>query len=1065
MSDATGYDASQIQVLEGLEAVRRRPSMYIGSTDTLGLHHLVYEVVDNSVDEALAGYCKEINVTLHQDGSVSVKDDGRGIPVDIHPQYNRPALEIVMTMLHAGGKFDHESYSVSGGLHGVGVSVVNALSEWLEVEVRRNGRIYWQRYVHGNVASDVEVRGTSEHTGTTVTFKPDGSIFEDTEYNFDTLSSRLRELAFLNSGLKITIKDERSGKENVFQYAGGIVSFVEYLNKNKEALHSPPLYFSRSKNGTQVEVALQYNNSYNESIFSYANNINTREGGTHLMGFRAALTKTVNEYARANKLLKNEAKLGGEDLREGLVAVISVKLPDPQFEGQTKTRLGNSAIRGIVESMVAEGLAEYFEENPQAATTIVEKAAEALRAREAARKAKELTRRKNALGSGGLPGKLADCSDNDPAKCEIYIVEGESAGGCFSGDTKVALADGRNISFQEMVVEQAQGKEHFCYTIRKDGTIGLERIEHARVTKRNAKVIRVRLDNGEAIICTPDHRFMLRDGSYKIASDLTAEDSLMPHYRRLSDITQLGITIDGYEMVWNPRSDSWLFTHVLADWRNRWQGVYAEDDGDHCHHIDFNKNNNDPTNIRRLPRNEHLALHREQVGRTLHRPEVIRKYREIHKSREFRTRMSKRMQQPETREIMSIQARKQWEDKEYKEFMGKKWREFYVSNEEYRSQNKTLLDKSQRLYWNNEENRRRQAERVRDYFESNPDARKRHSLLAKTQWENAELRAWRSTKTHEQWTPEFRAKRKAALHKTYYQKSIKALHNFVDAANGIDVDGYNAHRITIRDKTLLCFETFCERYFDGDMNRTLEAIQNYNHRVVSIEPVDERRDVYDIEVPITHNFALASGVFVHNSAKQGRNRHFQAILPLRGKILNVERARLDKILKNSEIRNMIVALGTGIGDDFDLQKARYHKVVIMTDADVDGSHIRTLLLTFFYRYMKPLIEAGFVFIAQPPLYLIKKGKQINYAYSDEELSQLVKELAKPTIQRYKGLGEMNPEQLWETTMNPDKRTMLKVTLEDAVEADRIFTILMGDQVEPRKEFIEAHAKYVKNLDV
>lgn len=630
MSNATGYDASQIQVLEGLEAVRRRPSMYIGSTDTLGLHHLVYEVVDNSVDEALAGYCTEINVAIREDGSVRVQDNGRGIPVDMHPQYNRPALEIVMTVLHAGGKFDHESYSVSGGLHGVGVSVVNALSEWLEVEVRRNGKVYWQRYEHGNVASDVEVRGTSEHTGTTTTFKADPGIFEETEYNFDTLSSRLRELAFLNRGLKITIKDERTGKENDFRYDGGIVSFVEYLNTNKEALHKPPLYFSRSKNGTQVEVALQYNNSYNENIFSYANNINTREGGTHLMGFRAALTKTVNEYARDNKLLKNEAKLGGEDLREGLVAVISVKLPDPQFEGQTKTRLGNSAIRGIIESMVSEGLAEYFEENPIVATTIVEKAAEALRAREAARKAKELTRRKNALGSGGLPGKLADCSDNDPAKCEIYIVEGESAGG---------------------------------------------------------------------------------------------------------------------------------------------------------------------------------------------------------------------------------------------------------------------------------------------------------------------------------------------------------------------------------------------------------------------------------------------------SAKQGRNRHFQAILPLRGKILNVERARLDKILKNTEIRNMIVALGTGIGDDFDLTKARYHKVVIMTDADVDGSHIRTLLLTFFFRHMRQLIDAGHIYIAQPPLYQIKKGKQVSYAYSDEELNRMTKALVKPTIQRYKGLGEMNPEQLWETTMDPVKRTMLKVTLEDAMEADSIFNILMGDSVEPRREFIEAHARDVKNLDV
>ncbi|WP_286859108.1 DNA topoisomerase (ATP-hydrolyzing) subunit B [Methanosaeta sp. UBA356] len=630
MSEATGYDASHIQVLEGLEAVRRRPSMYIGSTDSLGLHHLVYEVVDNSVDEALGGFCSEIDVTINPGGSVSIRDDGRGIPVDNHPQFNRPALEIVLTVLHAGGKFDHESYGVSGGLHGVGVSVVNALSEWMEVQVRRNGRIYWQRFEKGKVVSDLEERGSSDHTGTTITFKPDTSIFEETEFSFDTLSSRLRELAFLNRGLKITIKDDRSDKENIFQYAGGIISFVEYLNKNKEVLHEQPVYFSRSKNGTQVEVALQYNNSYAENIFSYANNINTREGGTHLMGFRAALTRTVNDYARNNKLFKNEMKLGGEDLREGLVAVISVKLPDPQFEGQTKTRLGNSSIRGIVESMVAEGLGEYFEENPLVATTIVEKAAEAMRAREAARKAKELTRRKNALSSGGLPGKLADCSDNDPTKCEIYIVEGESAGG---------------------------------------------------------------------------------------------------------------------------------------------------------------------------------------------------------------------------------------------------------------------------------------------------------------------------------------------------------------------------------------------------------------------------------------------------SAKQGRNRHFQAILPLRGKILNVERARLDKILKNAEIRNMIVAFGTGVGDDFDISKARYHKVVIMTDADVDGSHIRTLLLTFFYRYMRPLIDAGYVFIAQPPLYQVKKGKQANYAYSDEQLNELVAGMNKPVIQRYKGLGEMNPEQLWETTMDPEGRIMLRVTLEDAVEADRIFTILMGDQVEPRREFIEKHAKYVKNLDI
>jgi len=625
------YDASHIQVLEGLDAVRRRPAMYIGSTNVAGLHHLVYEVVDNSIDEAMAGRCSEINLILHADGTASVGDDGRGIPVDIHEHYKKPALEIVMTMLHAGGKFDHKSYKVSGGLHGVGVSVVNALSEWLEVEVRRNSLVYWQRYERGRPVSDLEVHGVSDHTGTTVRFKPDPEIFESVDFSFETLASRLRELAFLNRGLKITIEDEKTGKRRVHLYEGGIVSFVEHLNKNKDLLHSPPIYFSREKDGTTVEVALQYNNTYNENVLSFANNINTREGGTHLSGFRAALTKTTNEYAKENKLLKDDTKLTGDDLREGLVAVISVRLSDPQFEGQTKTKLGNSAVGGIVSSLVSEGLSEFFEENPQVISKIVDKATQAYRARVAARKARELTRRKNALSSGGLPGKLADCTEKDPKLSELYIVEGESAGG---------------------------------------------------------------------------------------------------------------------------------------------------------------------------------------------------------------------------------------------------------------------------------------------------------------------------------------------------------------------------------------------------------------------------------------------------SAKQGRNRHFQAILPLRGKILNVERARLDKILKNNEIRNIITALGTGIGDDFQLDRARYHKVVIMTDADVDGSHIRTLLLTFFYRYMRELIEAGYVYIAQPPLYQVKRGKSVSYAYSDLELSRTLEATGgKAVIQRYKGLGEMNPEQLWGTTMDPENRTMLKVTLEDAMEADEIFSILMGERVEPRREFIEAHARDVKNLDV
>jgi len=626
------YDAGKIQVLEGLEAVRKRPSMYIGSTDYRGLHHLVYEVVDNSIDEALAGYCTNIDVTINRDNSVTVQDDGRGIPVDIHEKYNKSALEVVMTMLHAGGKFDTESYKVSGGLHGVGVSVVNALSEWMEAEVYRNGNIYFQRYQRGKSMGDVEVRGTSELTGTKMTFKPDYEVFEVVDISFETISKRLREMAFLNRGVKIKIKDERTGDEKLFHYEGGIVAFVEHLNKNKTTLHQPPIYFQKSRNSTQVEIAIQYNDSYTETVFTFANNINTHEGGTHLSGFKAALTRTANDYAKEHGLVKGAAKLSGEDIREGLTAIISVKLTNPQFEGQTKTKLGNSDVKGIVETLVGEGLGEFLEEHPKEAENIIGKSVLAAQAREAARKARELTRRKSALEISSLPGKLADCSEKDASKCELYLVEGDSAGG---------------------------------------------------------------------------------------------------------------------------------------------------------------------------------------------------------------------------------------------------------------------------------------------------------------------------------------------------------------------------------------------------------------------------------------------------SAKQGRSRNFQAILPLRGKIINVQKARLNKILNNLEIRALITAIGTGLGDDFDIEKARYHKIIIMTDADVDGAHIRTLLLTFFYQYMRPLIEIGYVYIAQPPLYRIKKGKATHYVYSDAQLEQKLEEMGRQGagIQRFKGLGEMNPDQLWDTTMDPDTRTLVKVMLENAMEADEIFTILMGDKVEPRRLFIEQHAREVKNLDI
>ena len=644
MSNHTDYDASQIQVLEGLEAVKRRPGMYIGSTDFHGLHHLVKELVDNAIDEAMGGYCNHIEVTVHGDNSVTVTDNGRGIPVDMHEKMHKSALEVALTVLHAGGKFGGSGYKVSGGLHGVGLSVVNALSTWLIAEVKRDGKLYYQEYSYGEPKAPVKaIKDIPEgESGTSITFLANDKIFDEVNYNFDILADRMRELAFLNAGVRITVSDERAESPDVrsFCYEGGIVNFVKHLNRKKTVLHEEPVYITASRNEPEkqevatVEVALQYNDDYNENVFTFANNINTGEGGSHLVGFRSALTRVLNDYARKYKILKdNDDALKGEDIREGLSAIVSVKLVEPQFEGQTKTKLGNAYIRGLVDSAVSEGMSVYLEEHPTEARAIVDKCLTAARARDAARKARELTRRKTALDSTSLPGKLTDCTEKDPEKCEIFIVEGDSAGG---------------------------------------------------------------------------------------------------------------------------------------------------------------------------------------------------------------------------------------------------------------------------------------------------------------------------------------------------------------------------------------------------------------------------------------------------SAKMGRDPAHQAILPLRGKILNVEKTRMDKILANNEIRAMITAFGAGIDEEFDTSKLRYHKIVCMTDADVDCSHIRILMLTFFFRHMRPLIEQGYVYVAQPPLYRITKGKNIYYAYDDEELNNILERIGrdpKPLINRYKGLGEMNPEQLWETTMDPERRVMLQVHLEDAMKADEIFSVLMGDKVEPRREFIENNSKLVVDLDV
>jgi DNA gyrase subunit B len=883
------YDADQIQVLEGLEAVRKRPGMYIGSTGPKGLHHLVYEVVDNSIDEALAGYCTHIEVDINADGSITVTDDGRGIPVGVHSKTGKSALETVMTVLHAGGKFGGGGYKVSGGLHGVGVSVVNALSEWVEVTVWREGKVHLQRYERGKAQGELAVNPNKQNpkqTGTSVHFFPDNQIFtETTEFEYDVLAKRLKELAYLNAGIKITFSDLRAeSRQDVFCYEGGIKEYVNYMTREKEPLHEDIIFVSGEKNGVTVEVALQWCiDAFNDNLLGFANNIRTIDGGTHLEGLKTVLTRTMNNFARKrNKLKDVDKNLGGENVREGLTGVISVKVPDPEFEGQTKTKLGNTEVRGIVDSLVGEVLNDYLEFNLNVGDAIIEKAVQAFKAAEAARRARELVRRKSVLESSPLPGKLADCSSRDPAESEIFLVEGDSAGGCFSGDTKVALTDGRSLSFKELVAEQEEGKQNFCYTIRQDGKIGIEKIINARVTKKNTVVIKVTLDNGESILCTPDHRFLLRDGSYKAAASLTPDDSLMPLYRKFSDITEPGITINGYEMVWDVRSDSWLFTHIL-----------------------------------------------------------------------------------------------------------------------------------------------------------------------------------------EEWTDEFRQKRLAALDLTYYPKTLAALKQIEIETGSLDLTSYNQYRLETKNKSLLKFDTFVTRYFKGDRELACEAVANYNHRVIKIEPITERYDVYDIEVPHTHNFALATGVFVHNSAKQGRDRQFQAILPLRGKIINIEKTDDAKIYKNNEIQSMITALGLGIkGDEFDPSQLRYHRIVIMTDADVDGAHIRTLLLTFFYRYQRELVDQGYIYIACPPLFKIERGRNHYYCYSDRELQQRIAEFpanANYTIQRFKGLGEMMPQQLWDTTMNPETRAMKQVEIDDAAEADRMFTVLMGDRVAPRREFIETHAPKL-NLD-
>ena len=1111
------YTAKDIQVLEGLEPVRKRPGMYIGSTGIDGLHHLIWEVFDNSLDEAMAGYAHDIEVVLMADKKVRVSDDGRGIPTDMHPKLKKSALELAATTLHAGGKFEQGAYKVSGGLHGVGLSVVNALSTWMRAEIHRKPDIFAQEYKVGKPTGPVKKVGTTKKTGTIITFQPDPSIFQETNFDISTILNHLRQQAYLTKGIKVTVKDERGelSRDYTFYFEGGIVSYVEYLNRNEESKHKTVFYVGKEQDNIFVEVAMQYTDEISGKELSFANNVHTTEGGMHLTGFKSAITRTLNDYARKNAFLKEkDDNLSGDDVREGLTSIVSVKLKDPQFEGQTKAKLGTPDARTAVENVINAELADWLERNPLDARQIMEKIILASKARLAAKAARETVLRKGAMEGMTLPGKLADCSSRDPSESELFIVEGDSAGGCFSGDTEVALLDGRNITFKELVEEHKQGKNNYCYTIKNNSNIGVASILNPRITKKNAEVLKIILDSGKEIVCTPDHMFMLRDGTYKKAEELDSTDSLMPLYRKISKVGGR-ITIGGYEMTFNPAENYWRFTHVLADQYNLKNGVYLESNGPHRHHKDFKKLNNNPDNLMRLSKERHLKIHQEIAGVVLRSSQVLEKLKKIRQTKEYKDKLSKSMLK--IRDLLSSRAKKQWENKEYKKFMTDKFLDFYKNNTEYREKNNKLLDKAQKEYWSNKLNRKTQAERVRSFFLAHLDKKKELSELAQKQWSDVELKKWRAETTRKQWTAEFRGKRNRAYNKTYLNKALVVLHKIYQETDEIDFQKYESIRLETNDKSLLKHGTILERFFENNKESLGTAVRNFNHNIKEIIRLNNKIDVYDIEIPETHNFALASGVFVHNSSKQGRNRKTQAILPLKGKILNVEKARLDKMLTSQEIRALIIALGTAIAEEFDLAKLRYHKIIIMTDADTDGSHIRTLLLTMFYRYFPQLIDKGYLYIAQPPLYRIQKGSKIEYAYNDQEKESILDGLRKtlsdgnsekpktkkPTpkasegdwevtpveggetpegevevltdnvsekiagvsIQRYKGLGEMNPEQLWETTLDPQNRVLLQVMVKDAQEADHVFDVLMGSEVMPRKKFIQTHAKSVQNLDI
>ncbi len=1116
---AKQYSAEQIQVLEGLDPVRKRPGMYIGGTGLDGLHHLVWEVCDNSIDEAMAGFATHITIQLLPDEVVRVSDDGRGIPVEKHRQTKKSTLETVLTVLHAGGKFGGGGYKISGGLHGVGVSVVNALSEWLEAEVHRDGAIYKQRFTRGAADSNVKKVGSSKKNGTTITFKADNKIFQEIRYDWERILQRMRQQTYLTPGLRVSLSDERDPnviRKHSFLFEGGIKSYVRELNLGREVKNDDIFFAHHDFEGTsQVEVAMQYTDAFNENLLAFANNIHTPEGGTHVTGFRMALTRTLNDYARKQGLLREkDDNLTAEDVKEGLTCVISVKLQDPQFEGQTKAKLGTPEVRGYVQQVMTEDFGLFLEEHPRDARAIVEKVALAAKARLAARAARDTVLRKGALDGFALPGKLADCSERNPANSELFLVEGDSAGGCFAGDTRIRLASGIEKTIKELADDWEQSVTHFGYSANNVGDIRIVPLIHPRRTKQQAELVEVVLDTGEKIRCTPNHLFRLRDGTYQRADQLQTGESLMPLKIRF---TERGENPGpGYEMVWMNHAEAWWHTHHLADRYNLLTKYYRKSDGPMRHHQDLNKHNNDPRNLRRLTKADHLALHARLARETLKKIWQDPRYRE-RKIKQMSSTAKAQWQNTEYREYMTKRAKLQRQDQAMTKAVLDGFQQWFknLTREQYEA----YCQRSQNLfasYWADQDNRARQSEHTRLYFEQHPEAKELLRTLAKKEWSDPVLRAWRSEETKKQWQDPAYRRRHSETVKAWWSthpehaELLRVAHQRTWADNdkrAAIVNGLTAWRQStssqekaekiktgkkIKALTLLkqvlqtenqeqayeklrlslnptgiSYKRLLHTYYRDNKEVMLEAAENSNCKVVSVKKLTERADVYDITVDRYHNFALAAGIFVHNSAKSGRDRRFQAILPLRGKILNVERARLDKMLANNEIKSLIIAMGTGMGEELEIGKLRYHRIIIATDADVDGSHIRTLLLTFFFRHFQPVIDGGYLYIAQPPLYKVESGKELQYVFSDEEKNAVVKKYgeAKVNIQRYKGLGEMNPSELWETTMDPTKRVLKKVTIKDAAEADHIFDVLMGNDVAPRKKWIQTHAKAVQNLDI